>query len=115
LQPVVRQRLYLMLGHLPHGVASSRLMDCLQRLRPFCRGIGFAIDDWRLAPSDPRLDLGSLIAIDASLALGAAERLTRLLAVVHVKRGRLLVRRVPGPAAAARLRTAGVDLLAMAG
>ncbi len=116
LQPVVRQRLFLMLAHLPHGVASSRLMDCAQRLRPFCRGIGFLIEDWRLAPSDPRLDLGSLIAIDATQVLGAGaeEKLMRLLAVVRVKRGRLLVRQVPG-AAASLLRTAGVDLLAMAG
>jgi hypothetical protein len=116
LNAAVRQRLILVLSHLPVSIASSRLQDCVQRLRPFCRSVAFAIDEPKLAPSDPLLDQGPIVAIGADRVTGAGseDRLGKLLAAVHGKRGRLLARNVPDAPTAAALRVAGVDLLAMA-
>jgi len=115
LNPVLRQRLILVLTHLPAGIASAPLHDCAQRLRPFCRSVAFAIDEPRLALSDPVLDQAPILAIGADRITGpgSAERLGKLLATVHGKRGRLLARNVPDAPTAALLRAAGVDLLAM--
>jgi PAS domain S-box-containing protein len=116
LNPVLHQRLILVLTHLPAGISSSRLQECVQRLRPFCRSVAFAIDEPRLAPSDPVFDHAPILAIGADRVTGpgSAERLGKLLATVHGKHGRLLARNVPDASTAALLRLAGVDLLAMA-
>ncbi len=116
LNPVLRQRLILVLTHLPAGIASAPLHDCAQRLRPFCRNVAFAIEEPRLALTDAVLDQAPILTIGADRIIGPAstERLGKLLATVHGKRGRLLARDVPDAPTAALLRLAGVDLLAMA-
>jgi hypothetical protein len=116
LNPALRQRLILVLWHLPAGIPSSRLQQCVQRLRPFCRTVAFAIDEPQLAASDPVLDHAPIIAVSASRVTGpgSREKLGKLLATVHAKRGRLMARDVPDAPTASLLRLAGVDLVTMA-
>jgi hypothetical protein len=116
LNPALRQRLILVLWHLPAGIPSSRLQQCVQRLRPFCRTVAFAIDEPQLVASDPVLDHAPIIAISASRVTGPSsrEKLGKLLATVHGKRGRLMARNVPDAPTASLLRLAGVDLVTMA-
>jgi PAS domain S-box-containing protein len=40
----VGTRLILMLSALPQGLPKARLLDCVTRLRPFCRAVGYRID-----------------------------------------------------------------------
>src|ERR1700738_4869925 len=45
IDPRVSTRLNLLLTSLPNGLPRARLQDCVNRLRPFCRGVGYYVDE----------------------------------------------------------------------
>ncbi len=115
----IRQRLTLMLTRLPADAAQIRVLDCMRRLRPFCRGVGFVIEDLELPPVDLATAGGPLIAISARNWGGGGAfpeaRLEKLVARLHAHRGKLLVRHVLSVDASVHLRMLGVDLVSIEG
>ena len=45
IDPRVSSCLIVLLTSLPQGLPRSRLLDCINRLRPFCRSVGYLVDD----------------------------------------------------------------------
>ncbi len=116
LNPALRQHLVLVLGHLPAGLPSSRLQDCMQRLRPFCRGVGFTIEEPRLETTDPLLDHAPIIVIDAAHVMGAEEKLgPAALGGAWPARPATCAQRSAPRGRRGAAAFAGVDLITMAG
>jgi PAS domain S-box-containing protein len=107
----LQRRLNLMFAQLPPGLPTSRLLDCIQRVRPYCRGIGFEIDELRIPSSLPNGIV--LVASADDWSDLPYNQLTRVLATTHAGNNRMLVRHVASRDAAMALRTLGVDLISM--
>jgi PAS domain S-box-containing protein len=45
IDPRVAARLVIILSSLPNGLPRTRLQDCINRLRPFCHGVGYHLDE----------------------------------------------------------------------
>ncbi len=118
LDPRLRQRLILILSQLPPGIPKSRILECVTRLRPFCRGVGFAVDDLEAPSIDLSAAAVPIIALTAETlqrAKGAATgRLAKFVATLHAQRARVLVRHVTSWDTAQRLKGMGVDLVSLA-
>ena len=112
----MQRRLTLMLSQLPPGLPRTRLQDCIQRVRPYCRAAGFELEELRLQPPSRSLPGGAVLAVSASGWVDLPDsQLAQLLATVHACGCTLLVRHVGSRDAAVTLRTLGVDLISMAG
>ena len=114
----LRQRLILVLAHLPAGVPRSRVLDCVMRLRPFCHAVGFRSHMLEMPPVE-------LSALSAAIVVVAAEdinlhdaeeraRVERLIGVAHANRARVLVQQVADANSAQAMLQAGVDLVYLA-
>ena len=115
LDPLVRQGLVMVLNHVPQGLTSSRMLDCIHRLRPFCRAVGFEIEEAELPDFDLALASNPILVIDSErLTAGATntQRVERLRTQLHTLRARLMVRNVPTRQIGDRLLTMGVDFVA---
>jgi PAS domain S-box-containing protein len=115
----LRERLVLVLSGLPNGLPSSRLIECVMRLRPFCHGVGFQSGNMQAPPVEFSL-LGAAIVVlredgRAMLTSKDLEALGRLIDSVHACRARVLVRGVPSWEATRPLARPGVDLVSIAG
>jgi PAS domain S-box-containing protein len=115
----LRERLVLVLSGLPNGLPSSRLLECVMRLRPFCHGVGFQSGNMQAPPVEFSL-LGAAIVVlredgRAMLTSKDLEALGRLIDSVHACRARVLVRGVPSWEATRPLARPGVDLVSIAG
>ncbi len=112
----VRQGLVLVLTQVPQGLTSSRMLDCVHRLRPFCRTVGFELDDIGPPDLDLALASGPILVLDAQrlpLARAPSARMARLTSHAHGLRTRVLVRGVEERQTADRLLASGVDLIAL--
>jgi PAS domain S-box-containing protein len=115
LDPVVRQGLVMVLNHLPQGLTSSRMIDCIHRLRPFCRAVGFEIEEAELPDFDLALASNPILVIDSerfATAANNSQRVERLRTQLHTLRARLMVRNVATRQIGDRLLTMGVDFVA---
>lgn len=113
----VRQGLVLVLNGLPEGLTSSRMLDCIHRLRPFCRAVGFALDSIDLPTLDLALASGPVLVLDAAAIPDihvASPRLDKLIAHAHALRARILVRGEVERHVCNRLLAGGVDLVTLA-
>ena len=114
----LRQRLVMMITDLPPNIGPSRVAQAALRLRPFCRKVGYALDE--LEPPQVELSMAAspIIAIDAGRVLRGTslpERELRALCdLLHVHRAQLLVRQIPDRRLAASLAKLGVDLVSFA-
>lgn len=113
----LRQRLVLVLSQVPPSIGRSRVLDCANRLRPFCRGVGFEVEDIELPQVDLSLTGAPIVSINAERWGGGGgmqeHRLTQMLRALHTHRGRLLMRRVPSWDVATQMRGLGVDLVSV--
>jgi hypothetical protein len=111
----VASRLVFLLTGLPEGVPKTRLLEWINRLRPFCRSVGFQLDDLgRLAQIDLSHSDQVIIAIPSVALAGLSQdRLLVLTNSLHARRAALLVRRVLSEDEAAALLSAGVDMILM--
>jgi PAS domain S-box-containing protein len=114
----LRERLILVLTGIPHGFPSSRMLDCVMRLRPFCHSVGFQSDSMEAPPIDQSL-LGTamvVLAADGRSLLDAAQlaKLAKLVDGLHAHHARVMVRHVDSWKDATLLARVGVDLLTMA-
>ena len=111
----VAGRLILLLSALPRGLPKTRLLECINRLRPFCRGIGYELDD-----------IAGLLTIDLSFspvpivsfpveafAADEPEKLRTLFGSLHARRAKVLIREVASENEAAVFRSCGADMILM--
>jgi hypothetical protein len=109
-------RLVLLLSSVPNGVPRTRLQDCVNRLRPYCRGVGYQVDD----PNElPELDLTNsfnpiVVLPIAACNLGAPARTRALFATLQSRRAKVLVAGVGSDSDAATVLALGADMVAMA-
>jgi PAS domain S-box-containing protein len=119
LSPDARGRVVLLMGGMTENVASSRVLDSVQRLRPFCRAVGFVLDAPDLRTTDVLVTAGTFVLLNAHAwdrtpALANA-RITKLAAGLHARKSSLMARGVDIPAAREALRDCGVNLFVVAG
>lgn len=114
----LRQHLVVVLSRLPHGVAKSRVTDCVMRLRPFCQSVGYQAEDLSVPPVELSMLAGAVVTVRAEEIEGRNDgdmaRLEKLIGVVRAHRGYLMVRDVASWDAAKRLMRPGVDLYSLA-
>jgi PAS domain S-box-containing protein len=110
----LRQRLVLVLTNMPESTPRSRLLDCITRLRPFCRMVGLSIDRPTAIPSDPSLSGTPIVVMEARafVAAPAAEQ-AKLIGRLHVSRTQLMLRHVTNWTEAASLIAGGVDMVSV--
>jgi len=114
----LRSRLILVLSRMPYGVPKSRVLECVVRIRPFCRGVGFQAESVELPPVEFSVLGASIVVLQESdLNAYSADhlaKLEKLIGVVRTHRARVLVREVSNRRCAVRLLKLGVDLVALA-
>jgi hypothetical protein len=108
-------RLNLLLSSLPIGVPRSRLQDCVNRLRPFCGGVGYQVDE---EAELPEIDMSNSFNPIVVLPLSACSastptRLKALFISLQTRRARVLIRGVGSEKDAAALRSLGADMISM--
>ena len=111
----VSKRMILMLSSLPQGLPKTRLLECVNRLRPFCRDVGYEVNDLAsLASIDLSFSTAPLVSISTAV-LGSAgpEKTKTLFASLHARRGKVLIRGVTSHEEAAALRALGADMISM--
>jgi PAS domain S-box-containing protein len=106
--------LVLLLSSLPEGVPQTRLQDCVNRLRPFCRGVGYQVDD----PAElPELDLANsfnpIVVLPVTACLSAPVKMQSIFGALQTRRAKVLVSGVGSDDEAASLLSAGADMVAM--
>ena len=111
----VASRLIFLLTGLPEGLPRTRLLEWINRLRPFCRGVGFQLDNLtRLSQVDLSHSDHPIIAVPATALAGLSrDRVLALATSLHARRATLLVLRVRTEDEAADLLSAGTDMISM--
>jgi PAS domain S-box-containing protein len=108
-------RLVLLLSSVPNGVPRTRLQDCVNRLRPYCRGVGYQVDD---AAELPELDLTNsfnpiVVLPIAACSLGAPAKARALFTALQSRRAKVVVAGVVSDSDAATALALGADMVAM--
>lgn len=111
----VTARLILLLSSLPSGLPRTRLQDCVNRLRPFCRGVGYQVDT---VADLPEIDLSNSFNPVVVLPITACSsstpaKLRPLFTSLQARRAKVLIRGVGSEKDAAALRAIGVDMISM--
>jgi PAS domain S-box-containing protein len=109
----VTRRLIVLLASLPVGLPRTRLQDCINRLRPFCRGVGYQVEE--LAALE-QIDLSN--SYDPIVALPSAAcfthkpgKLKEFFHSLQSHRARVLVIGVGSVKDAVALRSVGADMI----
>ena len=115
IDPRVSARLVIVLSSLPNGLPRTRLQDCINRLRPFCSGVGYHLDE--LAEL-PRVDLSNsfnpiVVFPVAACSVSSAGELKGLFASLQSRRAKVLVCGAGSEKEAAALRSLGADMVSM--
>lgn len=113
LPAAMREQLTIILIERQDDLPEARLRDCLARLRPYCREIGYGSEQLELPPAGT----GAAIMVVAASAVMSGgmlreEALFQFMPQLRARGARLLVRDVPSAAMARDLREMGVDLIA---
>jgi hypothetical protein len=108
-------RLVLLLSSMPDGVPRSRLQDCVNRLRPFCGGVGYQVDEVAALPEIDLSNSFNPIVVLPVTACGSSTpvKLKALFSSLQTRRARVLIRGVGSEKDAAALRGLGVDMISM--
>ncbi len=111
----VSSRLIVLLSSLPEGLPRSRLQDCINRLRPFCRGVGYLIEDVAdLSRFDLSNSFNPIVALpDPACIPHEAGNLKGLFTSLQSRRAKILVYGVATDEHAAVLRSLGADMITM--
>ena len=105
----------LLLSSLPTGLPKTRLLECVNRLRPFCRGVGYVVNDPAgLSLIDLSNSVTPIVSLPAAVLLaGHPDKVKALVSSLHARRAKVLVRGVVSEADAVALRSQGVDMITM--
>jgi PAS domain S-box-containing protein len=115
IDPRVSSCLIVLLTSLPQGLPRSRLLDCINRLRPFCRSVGYLVDD---VAELSRLDLSNsfnpIVALSAALCtVDVARTLKGLFHSLQSRRAKILIYGAVTEKDGAELRSLGADMISM--
>ena len=115
IDPRVAARLVIILSSLPNGLPRTRLQDYVNRLRPFCHGVGYHLDE--LSHLD-RIDLSNsfnpivVFPVTACRASTPGE-LREMFSSLQSRRAKVLICGVASKQAAAFVWAAGADMISM--
>jgi PAS domain S-box-containing protein len=111
----VTRRLIVMLSSLPVGLPRTRLQDCINRLRPFCRGVGYYVEELAaLAQIDLSNGYNPIVALPASACFASPPgKLKDLFHLLQSQRAQVLVLGVGSMKDASALRSVGADMISM--
>jgi len=111
----VTSRLMLLLTSLPDGLPRSRLQDCVNRLRPFCRAVGYQVDNIAAVQQIDLSNSFNPIMVLPVTACSAATpvSLKALFSSLQSQRAKVLIRGVVSEKDAAALRSFGADMISM--
>jgi hypothetical protein len=111
----VAGRLILLLSGMPPGLPKSRQLECINRLRPYCHGVGYQVEAIAdLTSIDLSFSAEPIVSMPARLLTAdGPEKLMALFSALHARRARILIREVPSKQIAASFLTIGADLIAM--
>ena len=111
----VTARLVLLLSSLPNGLPRSRLQEAVNRLRPFCRGVGYQVEELAaLAQVDLSNSYNPIVVLPAAECNVSAPRdLGRYSARCKAREPRFLFAGLRSRRDAATLRSLGADMLSM--
>jgi PAS domain S-box-containing protein len=109
-----RERIVPLLAGLTDSVAPSRVLESVQRLRSYCRAVGFALETPELRSGDTLATVSTFVLLkthawDRSKAVARA-RITKLAAVLHARKSSLMAHGVDGAGERDALRNCGVNL-----
>jgi hypothetical protein len=103
-----------LLSSVPNGVPRTRLQDCVNRLRPFCRGVGYQVDD---AAELPELDLANsfnpIVVLPVTACLSAPSKLRAMFGALQTRHAKVLVSGIASDDEATALFSLGADMVAM--
>jgi hypothetical protein len=115
LDPRVTGRLILLLSTLPAGLPRTRLQDCVNRLRPYCRAVGYEfnaladLEEIDLSNSyNPILVLPAAACVDSAL-----DALAALFLSLQSRRAKVMIRDVASERDATAFRSVGADMVCM--
>ena len=113
----VASHLILLLSSWPEGLPKTRQLECVNRLRPFCRGVGYRVTELAsLAWLDLSFSGTPIVSLPAPALLDEdPEKLKALFASLHARRARVLLRGVASERDAAWFRLQGADMIATRG
>ena len=111
----VSGRLIPLLSSLPEGLPKTRQLECVNRLRPFCRGVGYQVDDMAELTLIDLSFSGTPIVSLPSTALASDDpyKLKAIMNSLHARRAKVPVRGVSSTEDAAWFRLLGADLIMM--
>jgi PAS domain S-box-containing protein len=115
IDPRVAGRLILLLASLPEGLPKTRQLECINRLRPFCRGVGYHVTQLAaLGTLDLSFSGTPIVSLPARvLSDEDPDKLRILLSSLHARRAKVLIRGVASEKDAAWFRLFGADMIAM--
>jgi hypothetical protein len=105
----------MLLSALPSGLPRSRLLECVNRMRPFCSGVGYQISGLMELPA---IDLANsynpiVVLPAAACSIIASEDLRKLFSSLQSRRAKVLVRETGSEAAMAEFLSLGADMVSM--
>ncbi len=108
-------RLVLLLSELPEGVPRTRLQDCVNRLRPFCRGVGYEVEQVAdLSGIDLSNSFNAVVSLPAAACFDSAPaELRTTFASLQAQHAKVLIRGVGSEKDAGGFRSLGADMLSM--
>ena len=108
-------RLVLLLSSLPAGLPRARLQDCVNRLRPFCGGVGFQIAEMAELPEiDLSTSFNPIVVLSAAAcAVSAPAKLKEWFSLLQLRRAKVLVREIALEKGAAAFLSLGADMVSM--
>jgi PAS domain S-box-containing protein len=111
----ITDRLILVLSELPAGLPRARLQDCVNRLRPYCRAVGYEVED---LVDVARIDLSNsfnpvVILSAAACAASTPDAVRAMFMSVQSQRAKVMIRGVASEKDATTLRSLGADMIAM--
>lgn len=111
----VSGRLIVLLSSLPEGLPRSRLQDCINRLRPFCRGVGCLVYDLaEVLQFDVSNGFNPIVALSGAACTGsAAGNLKGLFTSLQSRRAKVLIHETETEKDAAAFRALGADMISM--
>jgi hypothetical protein len=108
-------RLILLLSSLPAGLPRTRLQDCINRLRPFCCGVGYYLDEVaELATIDLSNSFNPIVVLSAAAcAASAPSELKQLFGSLQTRRAKILIREIGLKKEVAGFLSLGVDMVSL--
>jgi hypothetical protein len=109
----VTDRLILLLSALPAELPRTRLHDCVSRLRPYCRGVGFEVEDLAdLAGTGLPNSFNPIVVLPAAACKQSRpDRLKGVFLSLQGRRVRVMIRGADSEGEASALLSVGADMV----